>query len=113
MANERKLRGGRIAAGVFCVAVALLAFLMSLPAPGLGWIVAAGALVLTGVLTRWIGKSFASAVLAISVAHLLTLGPLSPLTRHTLASLPGSFAVIFIIIPVLVALIPLVIPNRR
>lgn len=85
---------------------------MSLGLPGIGWVVAALTLVLTSFLVPWIGRKYVTVTLGISVIHVLTFGPLS-LLGQSRPVLPTFFLIVFVIAPIVIALISLFFPIER
>ena len=103
-----------VAIGIFSILVSVFSFLLSLAMPGVGWAMAALALIAASALTPFLGKRYVIITLVVSSVHLFTFGPLSVL--HQSSGTQGSsatlFLVIFVILPVATALVSIFTPNR-
>lgn len=83
-----------------CIFLSIVSMIVSLGAPGIGWAIAATILVIATFMASLIGRLTLGICLAITVIHLFTLGPLSPLgLTFTLAP---AFIFLFVIVPLLI-----------
>lgn len=64
-----------LGAGVLTTIMSLFSFVVSIAAPGIGWVAAVVALLGASALTPYVGRRFAVIALLISVVHLFTFGP--------------------------------------
>ncbi|HEX8612204.1 MAG TPA: hypothetical protein VF800_13025 [Telluria sp.] len=96
-----------------CIFLSIVSMVVSLGAPGIGWVSAATILVIATFMTPLIGRLKLGICLVITVVHLFTFGPLSPL-GHT-STLDPVFIFLFAITPLLVALASILWPlwQRR
>lgn len=95
--------------GIF-ISLATFSVLVSLGAPGLGWVVAAVNLFLVSLLTPLIGRRWVGLCLGISIVHLFTFGPMSD--PKSLLDAPLLFSLGFVLAPVLIALVSLRMRSR-
>lgn len=109
--NDSRARRVRTIGRALCPGLALLACVLGLGAPGLGWMLGALALIAAAVWSRRIGKRRLAFVLAVSVGHLFTLGPLA--STAGASAMPVPFLVIFVLVPVLAGLLALFMPASR
>ena len=84
-----------------CIFLSIVSMVISLGAPGIGWAIAATILVIATFMTSLIGRLTLGICLAITVIHLFTFGPLSPM-GHT-STLAPAFIFLFAIAPLLIA----------
>jgi hypothetical protein len=100
---------------MFSILVSVFSFLLSVAMPGVGWVMAAIALIATSLLAPFIGKRYVIIALIVSSIHLFTFGPLSAWRQSsgTHGSLPILFLAISVILPIATALISIAIPNHR
>ncbi|RZI40497.1 hypothetical protein EGT07_22920 [Herbaspirillum sp. HC18] len=98
---------------VCCAYLSLLAFVMSLGLPGVGWAVGMLALVTVSLLSHWGGRKYVVVTFLISTVHLFTLGPLSGLGKstHQGDQPPVFFLIIFVIVPMTIALLSIFMPG--
>lgn len=109
-----KIRRFLIGVSVFCTVASGFALSLSLPMPGVGWILAAFALTAVSLLTPWVGRSYVFVSLVVSIVHLFTFGPLSLLVSDgSLMQLPMFYLLIFIVVPFGIALVSILLPVCR
>lgn len=97
--------------GAFCTVASGLALLLSLPMPGVGWLLAALALTAVSLMTPLIGRGYVLVSLIVSTVHLFTFGPLSILvTEFQLAQVPTFYLLIFVVMPFGIALLSIFLP---
>lgn len=95
------------AVGVYCIAASILAFVLSVGMPGIGWMIAALALIVSGLPGLGGASRYTIAVLTLSTFHLFSLGPMSAVGQGGVSGASMPFLTIFIIVPFLAAVIPL------
>lgn len=78
--------------------------------PGVGWVVAILALVVVSVLAPFSGRRYVSVTLVVSGIHLFTVGPLSLLGQSGPDWPPVAELVIFVILPIVIALASVFVP---
>jgi len=108
---KRKIRRLLVLSGVFCSVSSVFALLLSLPMPGVGWLLAALVLMAVSLLTPWIGRSYVTVSLIVSVFHLFTFGPLSLLQSESpFVHLPTFYLLFFIVVPLGIAFLSIFLP---
>ena len=80
-------------------------------APGLGWVVAVLNLLLAGLFIPLIGRRCLGLCLAITIAHLFTVGPMSGV-QSSFQTAP-LFSVGFVLLPIVIAACLLLLPLWR
>ena len=85
--------------GISYVALSLIAIVVSLGMPGVGWVTAAFLLVLGSAFARYVGGPYLVCAWNVSLVHLFTFGPM-PGFRWA-PDLPKWFALIFVLAPIL------------
>lgn len=95
--------------GVFCCFLSLLALLLSVALPGVGWVLAALTVITTSLLAPFIGRTFVIVTLILSGIHLFTFGPLSLIGTNGPVQVPTKFLLIFVIIPAAIAILSILI----
>jgi hypothetical protein len=94
--------------------LSVFAFLLSLGMPGVGWALAAIVLIVTSLLTRFIGKAYIGAALSVTLIHLFTLGPLAQVLSSSRGQPlpPTGPLIIAVVLPIAIAIASLVIRRR-
>jgi hypothetical protein len=90
---------------------ALFSMLISMGAPGLGWVIAAFNLLLAGLFIPLIGRRCLGLCLVITIAHLFTFGPMSG-AQSSFKTSP-LFSAGFVLLPLAVAGCLLLMPVWR
>lgn len=92
----------------------MVALLLSLGMPGVGWIIAVAVLILCSASTPWLNRRYLACSLAVSLLHLFSFGPLTILGGAiSMRSWPPVwFVVFFVALPLVLAVIMLF-PRRR
>ena len=109
--KKSRIRRPLVYVGVLCSLASFVSLLLSLAMPGIGWLVAASALIVTSLLVPLIGKKYVVTTFVIDSIHLFTFGPLSLLGQSGPLQLPAFYFIVFIIIPGVVGLISMSIPS--
>ncbi|MGH8808159.1 MAG: hypothetical protein ACREX0_09810 [Noviherbaspirillum sp.] len=112
--NSKRIRRVLVCIGVFSIFLSCFSFLLSLGMPGVGWVMAALALILASLLTPFIGRRYVSVALIVSSVHLFTIGPLSFLHQPVGAqgSMPPlSTIIVVVVVPFAIALFSLFLPK--
>ncbi|UOD30342.1 hypothetical protein INH39_00870 [Massilia violaceinigra] len=94
-----------------CILLSLVSMVVSLGAPGIGWMIAAAILIIATFMTPLIGRLKLGICFVITVIHLFTFGPMS-LLGLTFTLDPG-FIFLFALTPLLVALASLLRPLSQ
>lgn len=78
-AHERGKPRSRLAllTGGILIFLSIVAIVLSLGAPGLGWALASIILVMASLCLPWIGQRFVVLCMAVTVIHFVTFGPLT------------------------------------
>ncbi len=98
-------------AGGVCYFFAVFSILVSLGAPGLGWVIAALNLLLAGLFIPLIGRRCLGLCLVITIAHLFTIGPMSGVEPSFKTS--PLFSAGFVLLPIVIAACLLLLPVWR
>jgi hypothetical protein len=101
--------------GFFCLVLSVFTILLSIGMPGVGWMVAAGVLIVCSAITPWIGKRYIAGSLVVSILHLFSFGPL-PLLGGAAAVHswpPVWFLACFVAFPLLLAVMTLFFGGRK
>ncbi|MES2115432.1 MAG: hypothetical protein V4578_09805 [Pseudomonadota bacterium] len=103
-------------AGISMVVLALVSLVIGFGASGIGWVAAAGVLILASIISPFTGKLYVGPVLGIFLFHLFYVGPF----EHSLRAYrqdPSQSLALFtlctIILPLAAALAVIVLPRRR
>jgi hypothetical protein len=97
--------------GAFFIFLATFSIFLSLAMPGVGWVIAAFGMIMTGLSVPLLGKRSAGIVLVIGLVHLFTLGPMAGFRVQ-----PGvgtGFGTIAVLVPFLVNLLAILLGMRR
>ena len=101
----------RFLAGGMCYFLAIFSILVSMGAPGLGWVVAVVNLLLAGLFIPRIGRRCLGLCLPITIVHLFTFGPMSGAESSFKTS--PLFSVGFVLLPIVIAGCLLLMPVWR
>lgn len=100
----------RVALGIGLVALSILAVVVSVGAPGIGWMLAVVTLYAGGLSAPRTGRRQLLAVLAIGLLHLFLVGPLAGF--RWIGGGPGAgFVIFFVALPLATASIALCLPG--
>ncbi len=110
MSSDR-LRFSRRLARAILVSLSLGAILLSMGAPGVGWVLSSATLIAASVCAHFIGRAWLLACSLLSVALLLTFGPLGYFDSSKFD--PNLMMVAFTFGPLAVALIALFLGLSR
>ncbi|NRR29518.1 hypothetical protein HSX11_04885 [Oxalobacteraceae bacterium] len=100
------------------VLLSLLSIVLSLGAPGIGWVVAVVSLALASFLSRLTGKKYVAMSLMLSIFHLFSFGPLAGMfsASNPVAQISVGFLIGFVALPFTLAVLSLLAPvpkNRK
>lgn len=108
-AERRRLR--RLAGAGF-VLMSVVSVVLSLGAPGLGWVLATVTMVAVSLCAHLVGQRWLSICLGVTLVHLLTLGPLSDSPGSSFGS-DLLFGAVFTAAPLVVGVVALVVTYWR
>lgn len=84
------------------MAISLISIGISLPVPGIGWVMAATTLASASLFTPLIGTRTLIILLGITLTHLFTFGPLA---GFEVPDMPAFYPILFIALPIAMALV--------
>lgn len=99
-------------AGAGFTMMSVVSVVLSLGAPGLGWLLATVTMVMVSLCARLVGQRWLCVCLGVTLVHLFTFGPLSRTTGSSFGN-DWLFAAVFTGTPLVAGVIALVLTRCR
>jgi hypothetical protein len=112
VAGTDRRRRLRRSAGAGFVLLSVVSLVLSLGAPGLGWVLATVTMVAVSLCSHLVGQRWLAICLGVTLVHVITLGPLSDSPGSSFGS-DWLFGAVFTAAPLVVGVVALVVTYWR